>query len=360
MRSFKVQENRLLALFISCFCVMAFSASSFAVQLEPMASVPIPTDNPQTSEKIGLGKKLFFDRRLSGDGTMSCAACHIPEQAFTDGQDIALSYPTTKNWRNTPTIINAAFYKFLFHDGRAKSLEDQALMPVGSSFEMNLNSDFLVEKLRIVPEYVAAFQKVFNADVTKERIAMALASFERTIISRNAPLDRYLSGDEAALSEGARLGFALFTGKGKCIRCHYGPHMSDDGFHALNVPENPDIVNDPRMLASLRFVAKLSGIKDYRDLKEDLGRYLVTKDQRDWKSFKTPDLREIARTAPYMHNGVFATLDQVIEFLNEGGGKGNLELTPLGLSDAEKNALKTFLTEALTGDEIKIEYPEIP
>src|SRR4030066_1356713 len=155
----------------------ALSFSALAGHLEPFKSVPVPEYNPQTAEKIELGKKLFFDRRLSGDGTMSCATCHNPEQAFTDGLDIALSYPTTKNWRNSPTLINVAFFKYLFHDGRVKTLEDQALFPMMSAFEMNKNLDYVEEQIRVVPQYVEAFKKVFGGDVSRERIAMAIAAF---------------------------------------------------------------------------------------------------------------------------------------------------------------------------------------
>ncbi|MGE5239720.1 MAG: cytochrome-c peroxidase [Chloroflexota bacterium] len=339
-------------------CLMA--AVSLAGELQPLTAVPVPSENPQTPEKVELGRKLFFDRRLSGDGTMNCAVCHIPDMAFADGQAISLSYPTTKSWRNTQTIFNSAYYKYLFHDGRASSLEQQALLPVTSSFEMNLNLDYLEVKLDMVPEYVEAFRTAFGGEITKERIAMALAAFERTIVSVNPPLDRYLKGDEAALGSDAKAGLALFTGKAGCSKCHYGPHLSDDKFHALLVPENADVQNDPRMLVTLRYVAKMSGYADYRNLSEDLGRYLVTKDKRDWKAFRTHSLREIARTAPYMHNGAFKTLDEVIDFVDAGGGQGNTELKPLGLTVEEKRQIKAFLTEALTGEEPKIVYPEIP
>ncbi len=344
--------------FVAFFLVISLAA--YAGRLEPTGVVPVPRNNPQTPEKIELGKKLFFDRRLSGDGTTSCATCHNPEQAFADGLDISLSYPTTKNWRNAPTLINAAFYKYLFHDGRAKTLEDQALFPIMSAFEMNKNLDYLEEQIRIVPEYVEAFNKIFGGDVTRERIAMALAAFERTLVSLNSPLDRYLRGDGNALSPEAKKGLEVFQGKGRCAECHFGVNLSDDKFHALHVPENPTLLKDPRVTATMRFVAKVYHYRDYKSLSEDPGRYLITKQKKDWKAFRTPTLREISKTAPYMHNGVFATLDEVIEFFNEGGGKGNTVLKPLGLSTDEKESLKTFLTEALVGEEITIKYPEIP
>jgi len=328
--------------------------------LAPLGPPPVPAGNPQIPEKIELGKKLFFDRRLSGDGTMSCASCHIPEQAYTDGQELSLSYPTTRNWRNAPTLLNVAYSRFLFHDGRAASLEEQALFPVMSSFEMNLNLDFLEEKIRIVPEYEAAFRKVFGGEATRERISMAIAAFERTLVSVNAPLDRFLEGDRDALSTEARKGYGVFTGKGKCADCHFGSYLADGRFHALRVPENSEHRKDPRIAVTRRFVAKVSGYKEYRNLEEDPGRYLVTKDRKDWKAFRTPTLREISKTAPYMHNGVLKTLEEVIDFFDRGGGPGNTALSPLGLTGEEKHALKTFLVEALSGDDIPFKVPEIP
>jgi len=340
--------------------ILISAINAYGGHLEPFKSSPVSPDNPQTSDKVYLGKQLFFDRRLSGDGTMSCATCHIPDLAYTDGQEISLSYPTTKNWRNTPTLINIAFFKNLFHDGRATSLEDQALFPVMSSFEMNLNLDYLEEKLRVVPEYVTAFKQVFGGDISRERVAMAIAAFERTLVSVNAPLDRYLKGEQSALSDDAKKGYKIFTGKGRCADCHYGVNLSDDKFHALHIPENPEHRNDPRITATRRFVAKVYHYGDYSNLDEDPGRYLITKERKDWKAFRTPTLREIAKTAPYMHNGIFGTLDEVIEFINRGGGAGNIVLKPLGLSADEKRQIKIFLTEALSGEDMPLTYPVIP
>ncbi|HTF99820.1 MAG TPA: cytochrome c peroxidase [Nitrospirota bacterium] len=352
-------KSRLIATVISF--IMTLFGISFAEPLAPLGSIPVPASNPQTPGKIELGKKLFFDRRLSGDGTMSCASCHDPEQAFTDGLEISLSYPTTRNWRNAPTLMNVAYQKSLFHDGRAASLEEQALFPMMSAFEMNLNLDFLEEKLRSVPEYVDAFQKVFgDADITRTRVAMAIASFERTLISVSAPLDRFLQGDQHALSAEAKKGYQLFIGTAGCIRCHYGANLSDDQFHALNIPENREQEKDPRVAATRRFVAKVNRYADFRTLDEDPGRYLITKDKKDWKAFKTPTLREISWTAPYMHNGIMATLDDVIDFFDKGGGEGNAALKRLNLTREEKHALKTFLVEALSGSKSSFSYPKVP
>ena len=329
--------------------------------LEPFSEVPIPEQNRQTPAKIELGKKLFFDRRLSGDGTMNCGTCHNPNQGYGDGLDISLSYPTTRNWRNAPTLIGVAFQEYLFHDGRAASLEEQALFPMMSAFEMNQNLDYLEEEIRAVPEYVALFTEVFgDSDITRQRIGMAIAAFERTLNSRDTPLDHFLEGDTNAFSPQALQGYRIFTGKGKCTTCHYGIKLADDKFHVLNVKENPEHLHDPRIAATRRFVAKIYHFPEYRTLATDPGRYLITKNKKDWKAFRTPTLREIASTSPYMHNGIYAGLDEVIAFFNAGGGKDNTVLQPLHLSPREMEQLQVFLEEGLTGTPIALTYPKIP
>lgn len=339
-----------------------FSVSAvFAGRLEPLIAVPVPEQNPQTPGKIELGRKLFFDRRLSGDGTMNCAACHNPETGFSDNREISLNYPTTRNWRNSPTLMNVGFQKYLFHDGRAQTLEEQALFPMMSAFEMNRNLDFVEEVIRSVPEYVEAFKQVFgDEDITQQRMAMAIAAFERTLVSKNPLLDRYLKGDRKALSAEAKKGYEIFIGKGKCAECHDGLGLSDNKFYALYAPENLEQEKDPRVAATRRFVAKVYHYEDFRNLTEDPGRYLITKDKKDWKAFKTPTLWEIAKTGPYMHNGIFQTLDEVVEFFDQGGGKGNAVLKELNLSAEEKKQLKTFLVEALSGEETSFQYPKVP
>jgi cytochrome c peroxidase len=349
--------NRIIA---AVFCLLLIDGSAFAGKLMPVTEVPVPTANPQTAEKVELGKKLFFDRRLSGDGTMSCSTCHDPEKGYSDDLAISLSYPTTRNWRNSPTLINVGFQKYLFHDGRAHTLEEQALFPMMSAFEMNRNLDFVEEVIRSVPEYVDAFRKVFGGEVSRERMAMAIAAFERTLVSVNSPLDRFLTGDNKALSAEAKKGYNVFTGKGRCADCHDGVNLADNKFYALNVPENEEQEKDPRVAATRRFVAKVSHYDDYLNLKEDPGRYLVTKEKKDWKAFITPTLREIAKTGPYMHNGIFETLDQVVEFFDQGGGMGNTVLKPLKLTADEKKALKAFLVEGLAGEETPFKYPKLP
>ncbi|GAB4245310.1 MAG: cytochrome c peroxidase [Deltaproteobacteria bacterium] len=324
---------------------------------------PSPAENPTTPEKVELGKKLFFDRRLSGDGTMTCATCHDPENGFADGLPVSLSYPTTRNWRNSPGLINAAYRKTLFRDGRAASLEEQALFPMMSPFEMNRNLDYLEEVLKTVPEYVEAFRSVFGGEITRQRVAMAIAAFERTLVSRDTPLDRFLRGERDAFTPAQRAGFDLFTGKAGCAACHNGQTLEDGRFHRLGVPEDPKAQADPRVLATARFVGKVSGFPGYRELREDPGRFLVTKRPEDRKAFATPPLREAAATAPYMHNGALRTLDDVIDFYDRGGGDDPAKsplLRPLGLTKEEKASLREFLATGLSGKFPGIRPPAVP
>ena len=354
-------KNILLIIIVLFISLLPFTGR--AENIEPIPPLPGFPENPMTPEKIELGKKLFFDRRLSGDGTMSCAVCHNPDTGYSDGLAISLSYPTTKNWRNSPTLINIGYNSIFFMDGRAKTLEEQSLFPIMSNFEMNQNLDFLEEELKEVPEYVETFRKVFGGEINRERIAMAIAAFQRTIISKGAPVDGYLKGDSNALTQEQKKGYEIFTGKGRCVKCHNGPNLTDNRFYNLGVPEDEEVTNDPRVAVTRRFTAKVSGYKAYRTLNEDPGRYLVTKDRKDWKAFKTPTLREIALTGPYMHNGIFDTIDEVIEFFDKGGGHDQNrtpELKALKLNDDEKAALKAFLIEALSGDLEKVKIPEVP
>ena len=331
--------------------------------LAPLPPPPSPPENPTTPEKVELGKKLFFDRRLSGDGTMSCATCHAPENGFADALPISLSYPTTRNWRNSPGLVNVAWRKTLFRDGRSSSLEEQALFPMMSPFEMNRNLDYLEEVLKTVPVYVEAFRSVFGGEITRQRVAMAIAAYERTLLSRDTPLDRHLRGDPGALSARQRAGLELFLGKAGCATRHNGPNLTDERFHNLGVPEDPKAKEDPRVLATARFVGKVSGFPDYRTLREDPGRFLVTKDPADRKAFGTPPLREVAATAPYMHNGALGTLEEVIDFYDRGGGddpKKSPMLRPLGLSREEKESLREFLATGLSGRMPESRPPAIP
>ena len=351
---------RLPIVLLPIVAMLFYPTAVFPMGLAPLPPVPHPVKNPATPEKAELGRKLFFDRRLSGDGTMTCATCHDPEAAFSDKLPVSHGYLTTANWRNAPSLVNVAYRKRLFWDGRTRSLEDQALSPMTSPFEMNQNLFYLEEELKEIPHYVEAFQKVFGSEISRAKIAFALAAFQRTIVSDNTPLDRFLRGDAEALTPTQKTGYELFVGKAGCVACHNGPLLTDEAYYNLGVPENPKTVNSPRIAATRRFFARMAGYDEYRNLKEDPGRYLFTLDMKDWKAFVTPPLREIALTGPYMHNGVFQTLDEVIDFFDRGGGddpgKSSL-LKTLQLSSEEKSALKAFLAEGLRG-EIRWSRPE--
>ncbi len=351
-----------LAIAVVAGCAAGGRAGDAAIPpLAPLPAVSIPADNPQTPEKVELGRMLFFDPRLAGDSSLSCATCHVPEKGFSNGVDMSPAYPGTKHWRHVPTVLNAAYLTQLFWDGRSHSLEDQAQGPIQAPIEMNQNPGHLVEKLSQIPWYTAKFKQVFNSDVTFDNLAKAIASFERTIVSRNVPFDSYLKGDQSAISAAEKRGLALFKGKAKCFACHSGALLTDQGLHATGVPELASLKTDSDRIATRHFFAKDAGYKDYR-IDADYGQELITKSAKDRYKFKTPSLREITETAPYMHNGAFETLEDVVDFYDRGGGdlpNKDPILVPLGLTDSEKEDLIAFL-ECLTGDEIKVTKPELP
>lgn len=335
-------------------------------QNRPLAPLPpieqfVPKDNPMTPEKIELGRMLFFDPRLAGDSSLSCSKCHDPEQGFSNGKRLSDAYPGTKHWRHAPTVLNAAYAEMLFWDGRSPNLEDQAKGPIQAPIEMNQNPGHLVEKLSRIPYYRERFRKVFDSEVTFENIARAIATFERTIVSRNVPFDAYLNGDKSALDAEQIRGLELFRGKANCIACHDGAVLSDGKLHATGVEEIEPLSRDSDRIATRHFFAKDAGYKEYR-IDADYGRELISKSVEDRFKFKTPSLREIAETAPYMHNGALITLEDVVDFYDRGGGnlpnKDRL-MKPLRLGDEEKAALIAFL-ESLSGDPIKIAPPELP
>jgi cytochrome c peroxidase len=298
---------------------------------------------------------LFFDARLSADGSLACVSCHLPEQGWTTNTPLSPAYPANMERRNSQTLLNVAFYQTLLWDGRAEVLEKQALGPIQNPLHMNHNLDLLVEKLNAVPDYVERFQKVFGTPVTADGLGKALAAFERTLVTRQAPFDRFVEGDQQAMPIRAQRGMQLFKGKARCILCHNGPHFSDSQFHNLGVPDAP-LLAHPLVQAAIRFDAKRMKIQEYQYVKEDWGRYLVTKDEKDKGAFRTPTLRNVAQRDPYMHNGAFQSLEEIIDFYDRGGGSVPQQsplIQPLGLTAAEKRDLLAFL-QALTG-----ELPEV-
>lgn len=296
--------------------------------------VPAPADNPTTPEKIALGKQLFFDPRLSGDNTMSCATCHLPDKALADGRPRAVGRDGKVLARNVPSLWNVGFYDRYFWDGRAESLEQQALGPIQSPDEMNQNLDKLERELAAVPGYVEQFQHVFGTGTARESIAQALAAFQRSLVTPDAPIDRYLKGDRDALSAEALEGLELFTGEAGCAECHRGPLLSDGKFHRLGIGSH------------------------------DEGRGAITGQADDARKFRTPGLRNVALTAPYMHDGSLATLSDVVTFYYRGvtasPGGDLLDVKPLvHRSFSEIPALVAFL-ESLTAPLPEITPPELP
>lgn len=336
----------------------------------PLPPAPVPRDNPMTPDKVELGKLLFFDPRLSGDSSVSCASCHDPAQGWGDGGDISRGYPGTKHWRNSQTVLNSAYYAKLFWEGASTSLEGQAEAAATGSVAGNGMPLMMEERMRQVPEYVRRFKQVFGtegpliADAWK-----AIAAFERTIVSKaeDVPFDRHMKGDTAALSDKAKMGLALFQGKANCIQCHDGPLFSDEDYHSLGLPENPAFQQDPLLQITLRWQQINKGAPEaiYRKADTDYGLFYQTWRSQDMGKFRTPTLRELVYTPPYMHNGVFFTLEDVVDFYNKGGGPDRFGtkspiLKPLNLTKEEQEALVAFLEALSSRKPIVVDRPRLP
>jgi cytochrome c peroxidase len=325
---------------------------------------PLPTLEAPKREQVELGKYLFFDPRLSGDGAVSCDTCHDPETGWGDARGLSKGYPGSDYFRNAQTILNAAHYKRSYWDGRMAGSDLATLVRdhLTEAHFMQVDGRLFPERLKQVPEYVEMYKKAFGGEPTFGRTLNALVAFLRTITSRNAPIDRYLKGEATALSAEAREGLALFQGKAGCIQCHDGPLLSDQRFHALGVPENPEIFADPFRHISFRRFFRTLGAPNSANFREDPGLYGVTKEKADWGKFRTPSLREVSRTAPYMHNGSLSSLEDVIAFYDRGGGQHpnkSPRLKSLGLTAGERRALVEFL-KSLAGDPVVVERPELP
>jgi len=344
-------------------CTLAATASPGEVDLPiPDGVLPpeVPTDNPLTEAKVELGKKLFFDARLSSDGSIACATCHDPRHGFADGRGDRTSAGVGGQLgpRNSPTVLNAAFMAEQFWDGRAATLEEQAVLPFINPIEMGIpDHPALVAKVSELPEYPALFAVAFGGGpVTLDGIGRAIASFERTVISLEAPIDRFVAGDRSAISESAGRGWDLYTGKARCVDCHgyigVFPLLTDEKYHNIGVAAKAvdfeqlarRVEGSPESLEELAFEPGIN----------ELGRFLVTKQRKDMGAFKTPHLRNIALTAPYMHDGSEATLLDVVEFYDRGGNPNpwlDGGIRTLGLTDQEKadlvELMKSFTSEDL-------------
>jgi len=295
----------------------------------PLGLAPIiwPKNNPYTPEKAELGRLLYFDKRLSADNTVACATCHNPTLGFSDGQPASVGIRGQRGGRNAPTVVNRVYGGPQFWDGRAPSLEEQAKGPIANPIEMGETQDNVVAKLRAVTGYRKLFAEAFGTEeFTIDHIGQAIATFERTVLSGNSPYDRYEAGDQQALSPAAVRGRDVFFNKAKCDQCHFGINLTDGAYYNIGVGMEKA---DP-----------------------DIGRFTVTKNEWDYGAFKTPTLREIANSAPYMHDGSFKTLEEVVDFYDKGGvaNKNRHErIKQLNLTSQEKKDLVEFL-KALSGE----------
>lgn len=334
--------------------------------LAALGEVPVPPDNPITPEKVELGRLLFFDNRLSGDTAISCASCHQPTIGWGDGRDISTGYPGTRHWRNSNTVVNSAYYRKLFWAGESPSLEAQAQSASTGNLGGNGDPVMIEERLAQIPEYVRLFKEAFGVDRPAFLLVLkAIATFERAeVISADSPFDRYMRGDRAAMAEAAVRGMELFEGKAGCIQCHNGALLSDESFHNLGTPRNRFFDRDILGQVTFRYQHYIRGVPEelYRSADRDLGLYYTTKRQQDKGKFRTPALRYLVHTAPYMHNGVLATLEEVVDFYDRGGGDDPYKsemMKPLGLTDPEKSDLVEFL-KSLSGEELIISPPRLP
>jgi cytochrome c peroxidase len=296
----------------------------------PLGLPPIiwPSKNKYSPEKAELGWLLFFDKRLSADRSVACASCHQPESAFTDGQPVSTGLRGQKGARSAPTLFNCAWSGDLFWDGRAKSLEKQMLGPLTDPIEMGNTEKEVINTLTTIPGYSARFKKVFNEDkITIDQVAKALATFERTLLSGGSAYDRYKTGDKKALTDLQQEGMEIFfSSKARCDSCHEGLNFTNGKYANIGI-----------------------GMDKQRP---DLGLYNISKQESDKGAFKTPTLREIAHTSPYMHDGSIATLEEIVEHYDKGGVKNqwlHQDIKPLHLTPREKKALVSFL-KSLSGE----------
>ncbi|MBO32766.1 MAG: cytochrome-c peroxidase [Rhodospirillaceae bacterium] len=363
---------------LTVLVMMAAAGSALAAkhsfpQLGALGPVPVPDDNKITPAKVALGKLLYFDPRLGGDMSTSCADCHSPSMGWQDNQPLCRGYPGTEHWRNCQTIVNSAYYTQLFWAGSVTSLEKQAPSAARGAVAGNGERDMMEERLAQVPLYLEMFEEAFGTPRPLLRDAWrAIATFERTLVQRDTPFDLYMLGDKKALSKAQKRGKKLFEGKAGCIQCHNGAFFTDEKYYNLGVPTAPEFKESVLHQITFRFEQYAKGVTEdiYRKTKTDLGLYYRKKGKEDMGKFRTPTLRYLTFTAPYMHNGTFFELSEVIDFYNEGGGEDRIQknfghstktklLKPLGLTDGEKEDLVTFL-ESLTGEEILMDAPELP
>jgi cytochrome c peroxidase len=316
---------------------------------KPFAEPPKSYDDAQ----VLLGKYLFFDPRLSADATMSCASCHQPDLAWANSDELSAGYTGTKYFRNAQSIMNSVFLDYLYWDGRMDGADMPTLVRdhITEAHFMNSDGRLMVERVKQVPEYVQLFQVVFGDNPSFGKVLNAVTAYVHSINSGETAYDLYMAGDESALSGDQIAGLELFNGEAGCAECHNGPAFTDNNFYVNDIPENIEIWSDPLRHISFRRFFRQLGVPNYRALESDPGLFALTKEQDDLGAFRTAPLREIGRTAPYMHNGIFETLEDVVDFYND---KNNLSL-----SGSEGDQLVAFL-ESLSSEPVPVEIPSLP
>ncbi len=369
----KLLSSLILSALVSA--AVSTTASANPAPLAPLDSIkmPIPPDNKQSDAKVELGKLLFFDPRLGGDASVSCSSCHDPEQGWAWAEDFSRGYPGTVHWRNSQSIINSQFMERQFWAGAAASGEKQAPSAAKGGVAGNGENDIMEARLALIPDYVKRFNDVFGDEWPLiDNAWRAIASYERTLVQTDTPLDNYLKGDKAALDEEQIRGKAIFEGKGGCIQCHNGALTTNQEYVNIGVPPNKRWEEDGLAQVTFRFenYAKGQTEDNYRKAKSDWGLYFRTKNSWDKGKFRVPTVRYTKYTAPYMHNGVFFTLEEVVDFYDRGGfdeeGRTTLfpenkdkRIKPLGLTDDEKSDLVAFL-ESFSGEEMITPKPKLP
>ena len=349
-------------LFILPALLFVFSGISYAADIGPLPSIKAPK-----AKRVELGKRYFFDVRVSGDAAISCATCHKPSEGFTTRDPLSEAYPGSLHWRNSPSLINTVYKTRWQWDGRLANLDDTLRDMITDSVNMNHDMRQMAERFKQDAGYVKLAKEAYGdiggmggakpGEIIHYQVRKAIIEFLKTITSKNVPFD---TGN---LSAEANRGLAVFKGKGGCIQCHNGPLFSDEKPHNTGVPENPEVFKDPVRHTTYVAWMMFMGVDNRMNWRRDIGYYAVSGDALDIGAFMTPSLRELKYTAPYMHNGMLASLDDVIDFYDRGGGsdlpalKDSL-IKPLNLSKNEKSDLKAFLL-SLSGDPIKVDEPEI-
>jgi cytochrome c peroxidase len=352
----------LAAVFVVAISVpVALASRSSAPEPDPALAVQDQVSSTSIQTKADLGRLLFFDKRMSGNGATSCSTCHIPEDAWTDGEALSTGYTSIEYFRNTPTLLNASQMTLQHWDGRLDGSDMATVVRshLAEAHFMHMDGRLLVERMLEAPVYAESFERLFGSEVSYGKVLNSLAAFVATLESVNNPYIDFKTGDESALTAGEQAGLKLFEGKAGCSSCHSGELLADGGLHVTGVAANPEVFSDPDRHITFRRFFKTFAVGEFDDLRSDPGRFAMTHDEADRGMFRTPSLLEAGRTAPYMHNGVIATLEDVVRFYNDGGGDAPNKdplLQPLNLTEGEIDSLVAFL-QGLGSDEPPFNIP---